>query len=50
MLVVLSLCCRYDKSVDQLAAYLTYLVSQNKVALDNNLYKRPAAPAVASEN
>ncbi len=43
---------KYERSVDQLAAYLAFLVSEGKVALDptSNMYKRPAAPKPASEN
>lgn len=40
---------RYDKSVEQLLAYLTHLMGQGKVALVNGLYCRPAA-APAKEN
>ncbi|KAG1665781.1 hypothetical protein FOA52_002876 [Chlamydomonas sp. UWO 241] len=40
---------KYDKSADQLAAFLSHLVAQGKVVLENSVYRRPAAPPPPSE-
>ncbi|KAL6763563.1 hypothetical protein V8C86DRAFT_2491647 [Haematococcus lacustris] len=40
---------KYDKSVDQLAAYLTILVASDQLVLDSGVYRRKTA-AKASEN
>jgi hypothetical protein len=42
--------CRYDKTSDQLAAYLNILLAAGKLSLENGIFKRKAAPAKPSEN
>jgi hypothetical protein len=41
---------RFDKTVDQLGAYLSYLLGQGKVVCENSVYRRAAAPPPPTEN
>ena len=41
---------RYDKSPEQLGAFLLHLAANDKVQLDNGLYRLRGAPKQLSEN
>jgi len=41
---------KYDKSTEQLAGFLSHLATQEKLIVDNGVWKKKPAPSKPSEN